>query len=92
MRQLGAGLNAISELKEATPKEKSHLSDEILMFLVINTASLQIIPTNIIAIRSSLCSKNPGGIIMGVWFSSIITFAFITIMTKIYLKIRKESG
>ncbi len=84
-----AGLKAVEELeKENINKDK--LSDETIMFIAINTASLQIIPTNIIAIRNSLSSENPSGIIVAVWFSSILTFISIIFLTKIYLKIRRK--
>lgn len=84
-----AGLKAVDELEKINPN-KNKLSDEMVMFIAINTASLQIIPTNVIAIRSSLNSVNPSGIIVGVWFSSIMTFISIIILTKIYLKLRRK--
>lgn len=84
-----AGLKAVDELEKINPN-KNKLSDEMVMFIAINTASLQIIPTNVIAIRSSLNSVNPNGIIVGVWFSSIMTFISIIILTKIYLKLRRK--
>jgi spore maturation protein A len=76
-------INKINKSKE--------LTDDMLMFLVINTASLQIIPTNVIAIRSSLGSKSPGTIIVGVWFSSIIAFTTIVLLTKLYIILRKNN-
>lgn len=84
-----AGLKAVVELEKINPN-KNELSDEMILFIAINTASLQIIPTNVIAIRNSLGSNNPSGIIMGVWFSSIMTFISIIIVTKIYLKLRRS--
>ena len=41
------------------------------MFIIINTASIQLIPTTVIAIRSSLGSQNPTGIIIPVWIATI---------------------
>ncbi len=84
-----AGLKAVEELEKINP-DKNKLSDEMVLFIAINTASLQIIPTNVIAIRNSLNSTNPSGIIVGVWFSSIMTFISIIILTKIYLKLRRK--
>ena len=84
-----AGLKAVEELEKEN-KYKNELSDEMIMFIAINTASLQIIPTNVIAIRNSLQSENPSGIMGGVWFSSILTFVSIIILTKIYLRIRSK--
>lgn len=84
-----AGLKAVEELEKINPY-KSKLSDEMILFIAINTASLQIIPTNVIAIRNSLNSQNPSGIIIAVWFSSIMTFFSIIILTKFYLKMRRK--
>lgn len=84
-----AGLNAIKELEKIN-ENKNELSDEMILFIAINTASLQIIPTNIISIRNSFNSVNPSGIIIGVWFSSILTFISIIVFSKIYIKIRRK--
>ena len=39
--------------------KKDTISNSMAMFIVINTASLQLIPTTVIAIRTSLNSNNP---------------------------------
>lgn len=83
-----SGLKAIDELEKINPY-KNQLSDEMVMFLAINTASLQILPTNVISIRNSLNSNHPSGIILAIWFSSILTFISIIILTKFYLKLRR---
>lgn len=84
-----AGLKAVEELEKDNPY-KNKLSNEMIMFIAINTASLQIIPTNVIAIRNGLNSDNPSGIIVAVWFSSILTFISIIFLTKLYLKLRRK--
>ncbi len=84
-----AGLKAVEELEKINPS-KNKLSDEIILFIAINTASLQVIPTNVISIRNSLNSQNPSGIMVSVWFVSIMTFFSIIILTKIYLKLRRN--
>ena len=43
------GLKAMQSMQERNP-EKDKLSNSMLMFIIINTASIQIIPTTIIAI------------------------------------------
>lgn len=82
------GLKAVEELEKLN-QSPDKLSDEEIMFIAINTASLEIMPTSIITIRSSLGSSSPGNIILGVWFSSIIAFISIIVVTKIYLKLRR---
>lgn len=82
------GLKAMQALQEENP-DKEKLSDTMIMFLVLNTASIQIIPTTIIAIRSSLGSSNPAKIIIPVWISTIIA-ASAGILTVKLLSKRKE--
>ena len=47
------GLRAIKSLQEENTN-KEELSNSMIMFIVLNTASIQVIPTTVIAIRSSL--------------------------------------
>ena len=84
-----AGLKAVEELEKENASQNK-LSDETILFIAINTASLQIIPTNVISIRNSLNSQNPSGVMIAVWFSSILTFISIIFLTKIYLKLRRK--
>lgn len=64
------GLKAMSELQKEN-NNKERLSDDMMMLIVLNTASLQIIPTTVIAVRSSLGSNNPTQIIVPVWIATI---------------------
>ena len=72
------GLKAIDSMQKKNPS-KTSLSTPMAMFILINTASLQVIPTTVIAIRSSLGSQNPSKIILAVWVSTVV--AFITAIT-----------
>lgn len=83
------GLKAMEELQKENIN-KNKLSNNMMLFMLVNTASIQLIPTTIISIRMGLGSENPSGIIVGVWFASIISFLFIVIVSKIYFKFRKE--
>lgn len=65
------GLKAMKSMQKENPK-KDTLTDSMAMFIIINTASIQLIPTTVIAIRSSLGSSNPTGIILPVWIATII--------------------
>lgn len=83
------GLKAMKELQNEN-RNKEELSDNMMMLIVLNTASLQIIPTTIIAIRSSMGSTNPTKIIFPVWISTICA-AFVGIVcTKIIIKCSKK--
>ena len=79
------GLKAMKTMQKENPK-KDTLTNAMAMFIVINTASLQLIPTNVIAIRSSLGSSVPSNIILQVWIATIIAAVVGITMTKILMK------
>ncbi len=64
------GLKAMKSMQKENSK-KDTLSDSMLLFIVLNTASIQIIPTTVIAIRNSLGSANPTKIVFPVWIATI---------------------
>lgn len=84
-----SGLKAMCEL-QAENKEKNKLTRSMTMLVVLNTASIQILPTTVLAIRSSLGSKNPSAIIVPIWISTIIGTVIGILMTKLMLKIGRE--
>lgn len=79
------GLNAMDSMQKIN-KDKTKLSNSMAMFILINTASLQIIPTTVIAIRSSLNSENPTKIIFAVWLATIAAFTTAIIAGKLLIK------
>lgn len=79
------GLKAMHSMQEKN-FDKDRLTNSMAMFILVNTASLQIIPTTVISIRSSLGSTNPTKIIMGVWVATISAFATAIIVGKILVK------
>ena len=82
------GLKAMKSMQKQNEK-KDTLSNSMAMFIVLNTASLQIIPTTVIAIRSSLGSSNPSGIIIYVWIATIAAAITVVIATKTFIKMGK---
>lgn len=83
------GLKAMKELQKEN-ENKEELSDNMMMLIVLNTASLQIIPTTVIAIRSSLGSENPTKIIFPVWISTICAAIVGVVVAKIIIKCTKK--
>ena len=79
------GLKAMKTMQKEN-KKKDTLSNSMMMFIVLNTASLQLIPTNVIAIRTSLNSNNPTNIILPVWIATISAAIVGIIFTKILIK------
>lgn len=83
------GLKAMKTMQKENNK-KDTLSDSMAMFIVLNTASLQLIPTNVIAIRTSLGSQNPTQIILPVWGATVVAAIVGIIATKIIIKKIKQ--
>ena len=82
------GLKAMKELQKSNPK-KDTLSNSMIMFIVINTASIQLIPTTVIAIRDSLGASNPTEVIVPIWIVSICSIITVVIATKLFIKLGK---
>ncbi len=79
------GLKAMNSLQKENA-DKETLSNSMAMFIVLNTASLQLIPTTVIAIRTSLNSGNPTAIIFPVWISTLVALSAGIISSKIAIK------
>lgn len=79
------GLKAMESMQKENP-DKDKLSNSMAMFILVNTASLQIIPTTVISIRNSLDSENPTKIIIAVWVATIVAFATAITAGKILIK------
>lgn len=56
------GIKAMKELEKLNRNKKSP-SDAMCLFLIINTASVQLIPTTVIALRSAAASSDPAEIV-----------------------------
>ena len=79
------GLKAM-KLMQKQNREKDRLSNSMAMFIVLNTASIQIIPTTVIAIRNSLGSENPTAMIIPVWIATIFAACSAIFAAKILMK------
>ena len=88
MQQHLYGIKAMESMQEEN-KDKKTLTNEMATFIVLNTASIQIIPTTVIAIRNSLGSSNPTEIIVPVWIATICAAIAGITATKVFIKLGK---
>ncbi len=79
------GLKAMSSLQKQN-KQKDRLTNSMAMFIILNTASLQLIPTTVLSIRSSLGSNSPTSIILPVWIATLSAAIVGIIAAKILMK------
>lgn len=72
---LGLGNAATPPGIEAARRLAAHspgsASDELCRLIVLNTASIQLIPANVVAVRSSLGCGSPFDILPAVWVTSL---------------------
>ena len=65
------GIAAVRRLKD--PEEPTLATDEMCRLIVLNTASIQFLPTNVAAVRSALGCASPFDILPAVWVSSLLS-------------------
>jgi spore maturation protein A len=63
------GIQAVKRMRD--PARPGLATDQMCRLIVLNTASIQLIPSNVAAIRASLGSQTPFDILPAVWVTSI---------------------
>ena len=63
------GIRAAKRLVD--PNQPKLATDELCRLIVLNTASIQLIPGNVAAVRASLGSSSPFDILPAVWITSL---------------------
>lgn len=79
------GLKAMKTLQEDNTK-KDTLSDTMAMFLIVNTASLQLIPTTTLAIRNSLNSTDATQVVVPIWIATLSAAITGILLSKVFMK------
>lgn len=75
------GIRAMEKLQEIN-KTPNRLSKSMLMFVVLNMASIQLVPTTVIALRANAGSTNPNSIVIPTIVSSLISVIIGIILVK----------
>lgn len=81
------GINAIKELKKQNPTDTA--SDSMLTFVLMNTASIQLLPTTVAALRKSYGSQHPFDILLCVWLTSALALTAALLSSKILSRRRR---
>lgn len=76
------GLRAMSELQKNN-EDKRTASNEMVIFVVMNTASMQLLPTMLATLRAEYGSGAPFEIIVPVWISSACALSVALIISVI---------
>lgn len=91
------GIKACKEIKRVQLNDEGRInqeiaSDDMCMFIIINTASIQLIPSTIMALAQASGSNNPSNIIVPIWITSGLTFLISVIMVKVSARLRFKFG
>ncbi len=77
------GIRAMQELDKLNP-HKGTATDAMVLFLAINTSSVTLLPTGVIALRASTGSTDPAGILPTTLFATILSTTVAFLAVKFY--------
>ena len=66
------GIKVMQDLQSLNP-DKDSITFEMMLFIVLNTASVQLIPFTVVGILSDFGSTNPSGIVLPTIISTVIS-------------------
>ncbi|OPY87914.1 MAG: Spore maturation protein A [Syntrophus sp. PtaU1.Bin208] len=66
------GIKAMQEL-DSLNEDKGTITFEMMIFIVLNTASIQLIPFSVIGILAAYGAENPAGIVLPVLIATVIS-------------------
>ncbi len=82
------GLKAMSQLQELNP-DKTRATNAMIMFLVLNTSGLTLIPVSVMVYRAQLGASNPADvflpILLATYFSTLVGLISVCLIQKIKL-------
>lgn len=83
-----AGIEAVEELDRINGSSPFP-SEEMCLFIVMNTASIQVIPTTVTALRAAAGSAAPSEIMLPMWIVSAVSLISAFLAMKLILKCRR---
>ena len=84
------GIEAMKELTKNRGERSSIASNDVCMFLALNSSCIQLIPTCVIAIRAACGSANPSSIILPTLISSILSSILTIILCKLCGRLSRD--
>ena len=80
------GIKAMEELEKLNPTP-GRATDAQVLFLAINTASVQLVPTTVIALRAAAHSKDPAGILLPTLLATACALIVAIVLAKTLEKV-----
>ncbi len=82
------GLQAMQELKSQSDSDVA--TDSMVNFVVLNTASIQLLPTTVAAMRDAMGSNSPYDVIFCVWITSVLALTAGLTVSKLCCAFRRD--
>lgn len=85
----GAATSMGIRAMELMGRSKERIDKNMMLFFIINISSVQLLPTTVIALRSSMSSNSPSDIILPAFIASIFTTSVGVLSVLIIERIKK---
>lgn len=76
------GIEAMRRMQEANP-DKERATDDMVLFVVMNSAAMRLIPTTVAALRTQAGSANPLEIMVPTWLSTLLSLTVGIVTAKL---------
>jgi spore maturation protein A len=85
------GIKAMEDLQTLNPEEDT-ITFEMMLFIVINTSSIQLIPFTVIGLLASYGSHNPNAVVLPTLISTVISSATAVGILYLFKKFSRRDG
>ncbi len=82
------GIKAMQDLQTLN-KDKDNLTFEMMLFIVVNTASIQFVPFTVVGILSAFGSSNPSGIVFPTICATLISAVISVCILFVFRRLAK---
>lgn len=76
----------------AAPEVRGWASDEMILFTVLNTTALSLLPTNLLSLRRAAGSADPFLILAPVWLCSALGCIFAVFLCRLFARLCRSPG
>lgn len=82
------GLEAMKELSRGGSKRDADVAtDDMCMFLALNSAAIEILPAGVLALRAAAGSQNVYCVVLPTFLASVISFASAAVFCKLFCRL-----
>ncbi|MBE6784339.1 MAG: spore maturation protein A [Ruminococcaceae bacterium] len=83
------GLEAMKRM-QAENNDKTRATDDMIIFVVMNSAAMRLIPTTVATLRTQFGSENPMEIMPATWLSTLLSLCAGIITAKFFMKFKNK--